>query len=318
MQRILLLAAAAIFGQHVLVAAETGTTKEKQTPEQWYQVGKIRVFYRTEGVHAVNAADVNHNGVPDQVEDIATQTKAAYLLFVETLGFPDPFETERYRGAAFLDITVRSKEVLGSSGKAYDELQRFNRPGDPANTARLSFSVATTVQPASNLTPSHEFFHLIQYSVTYFKNRWFTEGTARWSERSLGLGALGPVRHNGDLPLSGTRRYALFGMAYEASEYFWNPLLLKEDPEDAIPESKVSAELRQLTYVDGSKVLKDLQFTGWRLMRVVLREMDKADDVAFREQKFERWSEENQKAEGNNTYILQAVVDAVSARKGAN
>ena len=217
-----------------------------------HQVGRIRVFFHTEGKHAVNPADLNQNGVPDQVEDAATQTKAAYLLFIDTLGFPDPFKTERYRNAAFLDISFRHKDLLRSNGKAYDEVQRFKRAGDPPDTLSLSFSLATSLNTSSNLTPAHEFFHIIQNSVTYFKNSWYTEGTARWSERALGLGAVGPVRYDGPWPLPEKTREALFEKSYDAAEDFWNVLALRADPKGEIPESAVSAELKNMTYVNGT------------------------------------------------------------------
>ncbi len=313
MQRLSLFAAAGLSVTLLLAAAEPASVKEKEAPTHVHRLGKNRVFYQTEGLHAVSATDVNRNEVPDQAEDIATQTKGAYLLFVDTLGFPDPFTTDRYRGAAFLDISVRSKDALGSNGKAYDELQYFNRPGDPPKTASLSFAVAANVQSGSNLTPAHEFFHVMQNSVCHFKNRWYTEGTARWSERGLGAAALGPIKRKVQLPLNDAERTLVFGMAYEASEYFWNPLALADDREGVIPE--VPPELAQLTYADGSKVLKDRQFTGWRFMREVLRELDKADDVAFREQGLDRWSESNQRSEKNDSYILHAVMDAIAAGK---
>src|SRR5437868_6811207 len=71
-------------------------------PAQVHQVGRIRIFYHTEGRDAVNAADANANHIPDQVEDVLTQTLAAQTMFVEVLGFPDPFLTERFRSAKFL------------------------------------------------------------------------------------------------------------------------------------------------------------------------------------------------------------------------
>lgn len=88
-----------------------------------YSLGKIRIFYDTEGSNAIDKADADDNGLPDQVEDIAKQTWAAYTLCVETLGFPDPFKSERFGKAAFLDIHLINKSTLGSNGVAYDELQ---------------------------------------------------------------------------------------------------------------------------------------------------------------------------------------------------
>jgi len=61
-----------------------------------HREGRIRVVYQTEGLDAVRLDDRNKNGIPDQVEDVLTQTVAARLLFVELLGFPDPLKTERF------------------------------------------------------------------------------------------------------------------------------------------------------------------------------------------------------------------------------
>jgi len=273
-----------------------------------YRLGRIRIFYDTTGTNAVDAADANRNGVPDQVEDIAKQTWAAHSLFVETLGFPDPFQTERFRSASFLDIHLLHKSILRFNGVAYDELQRYKRPGDSPGTLSLCFNVATSVKAPANLTPAHEFFHLIQYSISYFKNAWYTEGTARWSEKALGTGGLGKTGPKAEPP-------ALFKMSYDASEKFWNPLAAADDPVGTIPEHLVSAGLKQLTYSTGANVLQDFKLTGWQLMRDVLLELNKADKVAFRELGYDRWSEQNQNSEKNNPYILRAVMDVCAARR---
>ena len=279
-----------------------------------YRLGKIRIFYDTEGSNAIDSVDANHNGLPDQVEDIAKQTWAAHTLFVETLGFPDPFKTERFSRAAFLDIHLLNKSTLGSNGVAYDELQKFRRPTDSEGTETICFNVATSVKAHSNLTPAHEMFHLIQYGVTYFKNAWYTEGMARWSERALGLGSVGEVRYRGPWPLPRDKRDALFDMSYQASVDFWNPLAVMDDSKGAIPEDRVSRELRELTYSNGEKVLLDFHLNGWELMREVLLELGMADRVAFRELGYTRWSEDNQKSKKNSPFIYQAVMDVLRRR----
>lgn len=276
--------------------------------ERVHQEGKIRVFYQLEGQHAVNPADENKNGVPDQVEDVLTQVVAARTVFVEVLGFPDPLQTERFRTASHIDIGFRHKEVLKSNGVTYDELQRYNKPGDPKGALSISFTLATSVKAPSNLTPAHEFFHLIQNSTTFFKNRWFTEGTARWSERALGAGGLGVAKILSAWPLPEDQAVAVYKMTYEASDHFWNPLAAKADDKGAIPESPALARVQALRYTDGTPVLKDLRLTGWRFIREVLRALDEADDVAFRQLGYERWSEENQRSPKNDAYIMRCVL----------
>ena len=294
--------------------AEAQSAAANKSLQNEHRLGRIRIYYYTEGQHAVDPADVNHNGLPDQVEDIAKQTWAAYTLFVEVLGFPDPFQTERFRSASFLDIHLRDKESLHTNGVAYDELQQFRRPTDPEGTRSLCFNVATSVKGPDNGTPAHELFHIIQYGTTYFKNAWYSEGMARWSERALGLGGVGEVRYKGPWPLAEERRGQVFTMSYNASREFWNSLAVMDDSRGEIPSDRVSRQLRELTYANGERVLKDLQLNGWEFMREVLLELAKADRVAFRELTYQRWSEENQNSPQNSPYIYQAVLEVLRRR----
>lgn len=279
-----------------------------------YRLEKIRIFYDTEGLHSVDPADADRSGLPDQVEDIAKQTWAAHALFVETLGFPDPFAGERFREAAFLDIHLLAKSQLKSNGVAYDELQTFRRPADPEGTKTLCFNVATSVKAPANLTPAHEYFHLIQYGATYFKNAWYSEGMARWSERALGAGGAGEIRYDGPWPLPDDRVAALFDLSYRAAPEFWNPLAVRDDPGGAIPQDRLSRRLKELTYSNGAPVLEDLRLNGWELMREVLRELAKVDRVVFRELGYDRWSEANQNAKANSPFIYRAVLEVLCRR----
>lgn len=280
--------------------------------QQLHQQGRVRIFYHTTGQHAVDLKDANQNKIPDQVEDAMTQTLAAQGMFVDVLGFPNPFLTERFHTASFLDIHFRHKDTLKVNGVAFDELQRYKRPIDPPGTTSLCFNVATSVKAASNLTPSHEFFHLIQYGTTYFKNGWFTEGTARWAEQALGAGALGPAAIMATWPLADAQKNTLFVQRYDAAMSFWNPLIKRYDSDEAIPGSPELTRLQAMRYVDGSSVLKDTRLAGWRFIRDLLKELDDADDIVFRERGYSTWLEKDQSAVENSDAILQAVSRVIS------
>lgn len=282
-----------------------------------YQRGKIRIFYDLSGPDAVDPADVDQSGTPDQVEDIFKQIWAAYTLFVETLGFPDPFRTARFGSAVFLDIHLLGKARLHGNGVAFDELQTFRRPSDPPATKSLCFNVSTAVKAHRNLTPAHELFHLIQYGASYFKNAWYSEGMARWSESALGLGGIGKVSQEKPWSLSAERQAVLFDMSYQAAVEFWNPLALAVDPVGQIPAERVNPCLRRLTYSTGAKVLADLRLHGWEFMRDLLGELGKADRAAWEELRYDRWSEKNQNAPENSRFIYQAVRDVLRNRSRA-
>ena len=103
-------------------------------------------------------------------------------------------------------------------------------------------------------------------------------------------------------------------MAYDASEHFWNPLCAKLDAKGSLPDGAALQQVQAMKYVDGTPVLKDLKFTGWEFIRDVLAELAKADDVAFRELGYDRWSEESQRSAKNDAYILRAVEEVVKRR----
>lgn len=104
-------------------------------------------------------------------------------------------------------------------------------------------------------------------------------------------------------------------MAYDAAEHFWNPLAQQNDDRGQIPDSPKLQQILSLTYTDGSPVLKDLQLRGAALIRDILIELDRVDDVAIREQNYDRWSEANQRSSQNNAYLLRAIEEVVSRRR---
>lgn len=278
---------------------------------QIYQRGPIRILYRTSGPDAVALEDRNQNGIPDQVEDAMTQIEAARLLYCQVLKYPDPFHTKRYEGVSFLEIRFQRKETLQGNGKAYDEMRPSTNPSDPAGTKVLHVGLATSVHPKSNPTPAHEFFHVIQNGSIYFKNRWYTEGTARWSQRPFGPDG-GLTRESNPWPLTSEQQARIVEMAYDAAATFWKPLATAFDSEGTIPSGPQTEQLAALTYVNGEKVWKNASLPGWKFMRAALEELDAADDVAFRELHYKTWSEENQRSPLNNSYLFGAIEKAVA------
>lgn len=188
--------------------------QEKSALPEHYVLDRIRVFYTTDGISAVQPGDTDSNGVPDHVEDVAKQVWAARRLFCEVLGFPDPLTSARYAGVTCIEICIRDRAELGGrNGAAYDESQRARRipEGKPDDRA-IVMALGRHVVAAKNLSPAHELFHLIQYGATYFKNGWFLEGQTRWSEHALGQGGLGDVEYlpRGPWPQPSANLPALF------------------------------------------------------------------------------------------------------------
>ncbi|MEZ6121994.1 MAG: hypothetical protein R3C49_02320 [Planctomycetaceae bacterium] len=291
---------------------------QKRELTKHYVMGRMRIFYNDEGVGAVDATDSDSSGVPDQVEDIAKQLWATHQLFCEVLDFPDPFESERYKGVVCIEASVRdSAEIGGGNGVAFENQQKCraipeSQPGEQA----LVMAIATKVNAIKNVTPSHEFFHLIQYGATYFKTKWYLEGQARWSEHALGLEGVGEGKYSarGPWPQKPQELQQLADMSYDAEFVLWNPIAARTDSDGLLTPEKLGKELTDLKYSDGSPVVKDHLLTGPEVMRDILIELSKQDDIAFKELGYRSWTEENQRAPENNPYIYKAIMDVLRKR----
>ena len=312
---------ASLVGLTIANADVSLIAQEKAAPAkltEHFELDEIRVLFNKEGTDAIAAEDANKNDVPDQVEDVAKQVWAAHRLFCGTLGFPDPLKSERYDGVKFIEVKIRQRDIIkGGNGLAFDESQRSALPTDPKGTKAITLTVGNHVVPTKNITPAHETFHLIQYGATYFKNKWFLEGMARWSEHGLAKEGLGEVKYDpkGPWPQEGGKRQALFGMSYDAEFVLWNPIAKKDDRRGTIPAGKIPNELRALKYSSGIPVLHDADFVGIEVMRDILIELGQLDDLAFKELGYDSWSEANQTSEKNSPYIYQAVMDVLRRRK---
>lgn len=286
-------------------------TRKSQLSES-FVLESVRVFYATEGESAIDPADADDNGVPDRVEDVARQIWAARKLFCESLDFPDPFDSARFDGANCIQVSlVDRSRINGLNGVAYRMAQKARAiPNRHSEDRALIIAVATTVDARRNATPAHEFFHLIQYGSTYFSNRWFLEGMARWSERGLAPGGIGKKMLSSDTgwPQNDETRERIFKMSYDAAQLLWNPLADAVDPEGKLSTQILPEELSTLKYSDGSKVLSDELFSGAELMRDILIELGKTDDQMMEELGYEKWTLANQGNAKNDEYIYDAVI----------
>ena len=299
----------------VLDSASTASAQQRTFLTEHYVLGPIRVFYIKQGKDAVPPDDVDRTGVPDRVEDIAKQVWAAHHLFCKVLKFPDPFKSERYKGVTCIQISLR--DVGRGNGLAYDESQRA-RPipeGKPTDRAVVML-INCKLNPMKNITPAHETFHLVQYGATYFKNSWFLEGMARWSEHALAREALGQVKYSprGPWPQTPQHLQQLWTMSYDAEHVLWNPIVRRMNQDDLLSNKLLGWKLASLRYSDGTPVLRDRTLQGAAIMRDIVIELGKLDDVAFEELKYDNWSEENQRAEENGPYIYKAVMDVFRRR----
>ncbi len=298
-----------------LASASIATAQQKTVLQEHYVYDRIRVFYAIDGNCAVSPDDVDESGVPDQVENVAKQVWAAHHLYCDILKFPDPFTSQRYEGVTCIEVNIRDREEMGGgNGVAYENSQRARKipEGKPDDRA-IVIVVASQVDPIKGITPAHEMFHLIQYGTTYFKNRWYLEGQARWSEHGLAKEGLGQLKYSpkGPWPQKPQRLTLLATMTYDAEFVIWNPVAARTDSNGLLTDEVLSKELIALRYSDGSPVLKDRFLYGATVMREILIELGKQDDVAFKGLEYDSWSEGNQKSQQNNPYIYAAIMNVL-------
>lgn len=300
-----------------LIPAASAPAQEGE-PRKHFVLDSIRVLYSVAGPSAVDPEDRDGNNVPDQVENVARQVWAARELFVRELGFPDPYGSERFGKVDCVQVSLHSKATLGGrNGLAYRLPQRAHPiPEGMRDDRALILSVATEIDPTKNVTPAHEFFHLVQYGATYLSNGWFLEGLARWSESAWRdedppITALALLRR---WPHSERDLETLFSMRYEAGAYFWNPIGIEAETKEPTGEPKLPVALASLTYTDGTPVLRGSLPPGIGVMREILAELALIDDRVKAELGYEEWTLAHQGAPGNSPHLYEAVGKALHRR----
>jgi hypothetical protein len=279
--------------------------------ESVWQQGFFRIIYHTKGEHAVPSTDANANGVPDYVEDAATQFAVAHHIFCDINGFRNPLESERYKGVSFVDVFVNSRARLnGRNGRAFQKPERARPPAAPGARA-LRIRISRDLNVKKNLTPAHEYFHHIQNGTTYLTNAWFHEGTAVWSADALAaVAAKKAAWEQVDRMLydpDGIEE--LYSLAYDANNRLWSLLanLCPDDEKNLPPDDPV---LRSV-YSDGTPVLKDFIFRGVPVMRAVMRQFAAVESAAFEGNDPRRLSFQERSNPGTYPVMLQGVRNVV-------
>jgi hypothetical protein len=133
-----------------------------------YVRDEFRIVYAVDGAHALaDQRDLNANGIPDKVEDVATQLVAGRRLFSEVMGLAAPLRQPRYAQATSIDVFML--KMAKGNGLAYDEVMNY-RLGVDSAAGRCALRIdLLNSRPNQNPTPVHELFHLYQYGYTMFK-----------------------------------------------------------------------------------------------------------------------------------------------------
>ncbi|MFW5442775.1 MAG: hypothetical protein ACKE51_00510 [Methylococcaceae bacterium] len=279
---------------------------ERESLDKVYPVGVFRIFYTLQGEHALpqnNRRDRNGNEVPDYIELIALKLRSADVLFHKTFGLMHPLQSPRYRDEVhYIDVHMLKMKSKGSGG---DGIHLFKYEALPLSNAKsLAIKLSTRLRDGS-LTPSHELFHLYQNGYTLFKNRWYTEGTARWSEyvQKKGTGS------RKSLPSTVEEMEVLLAQTYDTKS-LWRQLAYLLDKNSGHFSYPPIANERVPGYPG---VIEDNRIYGYNFIKSFLEQLDLMDDIASNAYGLPHyeWREKRQKSELNNVYILCGLKHAI-------
>ena len=231
----------------------TGALPARGELERRLSSGIFRIFFTANGPNAVaNNQDRNQNGTPDVIDDLSTQVNAAHQLFSDVLRLREPLRQPRYALAKTIDIYVFALD--GPRGLAFDEV--VNRKATPESIEQgcaLQIFIDKDIDPALNVTPAHELFHLYQYGYTPFKSGWFLEGMARWMDEAFRSTA----RRQTISSSSPQSCSAYFRHAYQASAYWAKRGQTSGQP---IGYVVTPPPLRNQRYLNGMQVIETPAF----------------------------------------------------------
>ena len=277
-----------------------------------YRQGVVYIIYNEEGIASPNdKADINSNGVPDRIEDIATQINAARELFKDVFKFPDPLGSDRFKNVTSIEVDIGAKTIMKANGFSMSAVRKKSKH-DP-NERALRIKIANTVNPHKNSTPAHEYFHQVQYGMTYFCNKWFLEGMARWSQDSvLKIKKYPDGKDISQVLDNEDYEEELFQGKYNTAGTLWYPLAVAMNDKQKIPDRLI----KKYKYVDGTPVFKDNIIYGPNVMLKVLQTMKANEYLAIKEfGDMKQWRRKGRLDKRNNKIILNCVREVYNAKK---
>lgn len=232
--------------------------------DQTLSVDEFRIRYALQGPDALaDTSDADRNGVPEAIDNMVTQLRAARTLYTETLGLRHPLQQPRYGLASAIDVFVVAMDR--ANGLAFDEVSYEKLPdGRQAASCAVSIFVSSRIQSNRNVTPAHELFHLFQYGYAMFKSRWYLEGMTRWMETAF----IGDEVVNRDAERGGRARCEEATGSGPSSSPYWRTLAQTKAGPVVLPN-----DLSTRTYTDGRRVFARSIFQGGTFARIALDEL---------------------------------------------
>ncbi|MDM4209455.1 peptidase [Klebsiella spallanzanii] len=276
-----------------------GSLLHKHRLEKTHMVDDFHIYYSLQGKDALQyPQDSTGDGVPDVIKDIASQLQAAEYLYTSLLGLRTPLRQKIYAQARQINIYLLT--LPKGNGLAFDRVAAETMSDRTALPCGLKIVLNAALQPARNVTPAHELFHLYQYGYAVFKQKWYLEGMARWMEN-----VFRPAEKRVLPPAEPSTCERNFSRGYGAAS-FWAGYAQHGFPAITLPDKAMAWR-----YADGSPVFKTRELPGGKMLQPFFQQLALSSESISREMNLAntRWSEKQQRAGQFNSLICQALAD---------
>lgn len=239
----------------------------------------------------------------NQSINILRQLETANALYTQVLGLINPLEQPRYQRAEFINVTYES--APRPFGRAYDEVIADKALG--LAHCFIAMKISTQTRAPYSITPAHELFHLYQNGYMMFKQRWLTEGLARWAET---LFTKGDAATDEPLPQTKSQLLQVMRQSYGAKK-MWIRLFQQIDNHG---EFQVPADIADKKYLSGKPVLKDNKAYGTGFIRILFEHLAEKSLALAQEKGWSlyNWTEAQQRNPDDNPVIWKAIQQAVT------
>ncbi|WP_353171109.1 hypothetical protein [Acinetobacter rudis] len=311
MNKILFLGLVFVAGSVNAAAPCLSSTSTLPSVDSVYKSGKFRIYYNSNPEnenYLSDRTDLNNNGIPDYVENMAIQANATTEALTY-LGFTHPLDSNRYRGVAqYIDIHLIK---LNGNGVAFEMAQNFINKPIKEGKCSLTLHIRNNLEgfPGNYWTTgTHEIFHLYQYGYNQFKGGWYLEGMTNLMERLLRQGTQGG---NGLTQLPSTQAQLESDVYAVPYNQLWHRLAVLSDNTNG--QLNLPSELLNRKYIDGSKVFKDEKLKGHLFIKKILENMEQKTDQLSVVNGWDKhnWAEANQISPGNRPHMIKVIQETM-------
>lgn len=282
-----------------------GSLLHEHRLEKTHVVDDFHIYYSLQGKDALRyPQDSTGDGVPDVIKDIGRQLQAAQYLYTSLLGLRSPLRQKIYAQARQINLYLLA--LPKGHGLAFDRVAAETMSDGTALPCGLKIVLNAGLQPARNVTPAHELFHLYQYGYAVFKQKWYLEGMARWMENAFRSAEKRIAPSAGEVTCESS-----VSLGYSAAA-FWASYAQQAFAPTPLPENALTYR-----YSDGSPVFKTRTLPGGAMLAPFFQQLALSSRSISRDMKLSntRWSEQQQRDGRFNSVICQALAATARNKK---